>query len=394
MKSRLTDKLMGLTQNLEAAVAQQQDKVEGKEDRYSTLPGKLGAFRVEAERYQNRIRELENSVQQLEGRLAETGETSSRELEAVREAKRQLEAAHQEELERLKAELDFKAKQTIGTAVDLPLDRIKKIPGRQRTLAPEERAALKANLALHPLVTPVTVEPDPDQPGYYFMNSGHNRLDLYQELEKPTIKAVVQQFEPGTSGKAAFYANLMHNSLPDFEKYLGFKRLMEENPGLTVSAAAADAGLPRSTVQSLMVYGNLPPAALELLASKPSVLGRNAANELVKAAAKGFGDDVVAVIGMLVAGEIEKQDEAVTKVNAKIRAAERARPGRPAAAAAPSQAMRADGRVKDVELDGEFCKVQRSGATLSLVFASEADVEAVLPDLEALLKRREALKRG
>lgn len=101
-----------------------------------------------------------------------------------------------------------------GVPMEVELSRLIRVPGRQRPLTPEERAELKANLDANPLIHPVTILPETSD-GFELL-SGYNRAELYEELGRTKIPAVVIDVPKETADVLAFYANLAP-ALPDYK---------------------------------------------------------------------------------------------------------------------------------------------------------------------------------
>jgi len=210
-----------------------------------------------------------------------------------------------------------------GIAMDLDLSRIIKAPGRQRPLTPDERAELKANLDKNPLAHPVTVLPETEA-GFELL-SGYNRVDIYEELGRATIKAFVINVEPAKVRALAFYANLLSPSLPDFMKYRGLKERQEET-GFTNEQLAEESGMSKSTISRLFQFDDLPASVIQVLEKNPFVLGATAAVGLAKATAAGRGDLVLEAVKKLVEAAGDKQvkfteENAVAYANANKPAA-------------------------------------------------------------------------
>jgi len=390
--NRLADRLKAATSNLEqgaAALAAQSPGALNASARMVTMPAQLNAFRLEAEKYQSRIDELQNQLSDAQAAIQATGPNADQaaelnqrvaELEALRLQEQQ---EHDRQVEKLKEQLDELARAQ-GDGVQVLLELIDKVPGRQRVLPPEERASLKANLAKNKLTTPVTLAPKPN--GRYDIISGHNRVDIYGELGRISIGSVLDRSAQNDGDKQAFYANLMHSSLPDFAKYQGFKALLASSSDMTITAIAEDSGVPRSTISNLMVFDQLPAPAIEALAVNPSKLGRTAAAELAKLTAQGQGDAVVAAVKAVIADEVT-QEQSVAKVRALVRAqAGRRRQstiGTPAASEdkATGQPDTASGAAAVLQAPG---KLVQEGARLVLEFGSAAEASAALPGLKKL----------
>ncbi|WP_051306510.1 ParB/RepB/Spo0J family partition protein [Massilia alkalitolerans] len=183
-----------------------------------------------------------------------------------------------------------------GNAMELDISRIIRVPGRQRPLSPTERAELKANLDANPLIHPVVVLPE--TPEGFELFSGYNRVDLYEELGRTKILAVVRDVPRDSVEVLAFYANLLAPSLPDFKKYQGLKARLAE-AGLEQKDLAAESGLSTSTISRLMQFDGLPAEALTVLEQNPFVLGSSAAEKLARAAKAGRSELVVEAVKKL-----------------------------------------------------------------------------------------------
>lgn len=364
--NKLAQRLLGQTANLERNVSDHPPAPIASQ-RNVTMPGQLGAFRLEAQKYQAKIDELQHQLTQASARAAAGG--TDADAAALREELEQLQAASRAEIEALKASLD-EAARSVGKPFDAPMNRIRKIPGRQRFLTPAEKAELYANLDNNKMLTPVTLRPTPD--GWYDMVSGHNRYDYHEDRGRPTISSVLDFSEDADGDRDAFYANLLHNSLTDYAKYVGFKSLLKKDPTATIADVAKHAGVPRSTVANLMVFGELPEAALVLLDAHQDKLGRSAAAELAALHGKGHTAAVMAAIEAIVGGTVSQSEAVATAKRAQ----------RPALAQRPQAepVTVRSGRAT-------YCKAQHAKKVLRLEFNSEVDAELALPEVLAALQR-------
>jgi ParB family chromosome partitioning protein len=138
-------------------------------------------------------------------------------------------------------------------------------------LSPEEYASLLENLRVNILATPITLRPMGN--GRFEAISGHNRLSVFRDLGRLTIPAFVRDFDDAQAEAGALYANLLQSSLPDFEKWQGFRRLIAVT-GKTQAEVAKDAGIDRTLVTKLFAaFESLPPAVISKIAQKPSAVG-------------------------------------------------------------------------------------------------------------------------
>ena len=363
--NKLAARLLCQTANLERNVSENPPTPIANQ-RNVTMPGQLGAFRLDALKYQAKIEELQRQLDEALAKQADGG--SDAESAELRVRLAQLQEASQAEVESLKAALD-EAARSAGVPFEAPVARIRKILGRQRQLTNAEREALYANLDSNKLVTPVTLRPAPD--GWYEVVSGHNRFDFYVDRGRATIPAVLDLSDDEHADRDAFYANLLHNTLSDYAKYVGFKKLLDEDQTLTVADVAKHAGVPRTTVANLMVFGELPTAAIPLLDAQQDKLGRNAAAELAALHAKGHTEGVMAAIESIISGT-SSQSEAVAMATRSTRRAVTPR-------VAPAPVTVRSGRAT-------YCKVHQAKKVLRLEFTSDADAELAMNEITKALQ--------
>ncbi|PXW93991.1 ParB family chromosome partitioning protein [Sphaerotilus hippei] len=248
---------------------------------------------------------------------------------------------------------DYKA-QLERQPVELALDLLIEVPHRRRRLTPEQFDELKGNLANNPLIHPVTVQRTAE--GRFEILSGHNRAEAYRALGRATIPVVILELDEADVERSAFYANLLQPSLPDFEKYLGFRQERERS-GHTQKRIAKDAGISESVVSMLFAFDQLPEAALQWIERRPDAIGMSCAAEMAKLCRAGRAEQVIEAIELLVEGQLS-QKEAVRQAG---RQASLPRT-REAAASGPV-------RVRVGRL--EFCQYQSRGTSLRIEFRSE-----------------------
>lgn len=195
-----------------------------------------------------------------------------------------------------------------GQALEIPLDQLHEVPGRKRQLTDEQFAELVENLRNNPLVQAITVRPRAT--GGFEIVSGNNRTAAYRKLGRAAIMAVGLQGNDDQVDLSAFYANLLQPSLPDYEKYLGFKR-RQEKTGKTQRELAEEAGIPESTVSSLFSFEKLPDTAKSHLNAKPHILGYHAAIKLARACSAGNTDLVIEAVQILATNSRFTQGQAI-----------------------------------------------------------------------------------
>lgn len=263
---------------------------------------------------------------------------------------------------------------TIGSSgqLEIPVSQLHEIPGRKRNLDDENYEILKNNLAANDLITPIIVRKR--EAGGYEIISGHNRANVFRELGRESIPAVIADISDKDADKDAFFANLIHSSLPDYEKYLGFEKLLSEQPSLTHEALAASIGVPRTTLTTLLSFKRLPSAAHKILKAKPGAIGYNTANDLVRESESGHSDLVVKAIDLIVNKQLD-QTKAKDWIKKELQAARQDNPTK--AAAKPIIIKKGK---------STFCHMRQSNKVIRLEFQSVEEAEHIQEQIHSFLK--------
>jgi len=192
-----------------------------------------------------------------------------------------------------------------------PLNRLHEVAGRKRKLTTEEYAELRENLRNNPLITPVTVCKRSD--GDWDIISGNNRVAIYRELGRAEIHVFEVQATKEQGDVSAFYANLLHPSLPDYEKYLGFKQRMEVS-GLNIRDTAKESGINEKLLYKIMSFDKLPSDALAIIKENPACIGASAAEKFAKMVDRVGSDIVCSAIQELAVNPERTEESAVSSV--------------------------------------------------------------------------------
>lgn len=257
-----------------------------------------------------------------------------------------------------------------GGALEIPIDYLDEVPGRRRQLSESEYDELKANLRTHPLITPITVRRSAR--GRYEIVSGHNRVAIYKELrdEVPdqfhTIRAWLSEDDENRTEELAFYANLFHPDLSAYEKYVGLKKVMGSLEVASQDLVAERTGLSKQAVSDLLTFDKLPPAALKVLAQKPSAIGYKTAVRLAAITEGGGSERVIAAVEAAVEKDLAQQEVVLLAESKPKITTERPRP----------QTFKAGKR--------NYCAMLGVKKTLRLEFQSEderAEFESRVRDL-------------
>lgn len=259
---------------------------------------------------------------------------------------------------------ELEARLENSRSIEVQIADLAEVPGRRRQLTKQEFIELRDNLAIHPLVTPITIQRTEN--GYEIV-SGHNRVAAFRDLGRTTIAAWIADAPEGTAEELAFYANLLHPSLPDYEKYLGLQKVVVANGGPMTNAEIANrTGMSETTVWQLGQFAGLPPEAKAILATRPEKLGSKTAAKLAALAAAGKSKQVVAAITALVEQDIEQKDALVL-------------------AGATEKPQGSQKKSTRIRLGNQtFCTIQSAAKTMRITFANaedRAEVEALVQEL-------------
>jgi ParB family chromosome partitioning protein len=269
--------------------------------------------------------------------------------------------------EELEKQLELAAESS--TPQEIKLIDLHEAPGRKRKLSDQEFSELRENLRNNPLVTPITVRKRAE--GGYEIISGHNRVAVFRELEKDAIPAVVADADELQADVNAFYANLLHNSLPDFEKFRGFKMLQEKFPNLTQAEIARRSGSSESLISRLMSFGDLPEEITESLEKTPGILGAGAAYKLAALSKAGNRSGVLNAFSQLVEGKID-QEQAVKLA---------------ATPAETKPAKQADSKTIKAGTSN-YCVMRCASKVVRLEFKNDVEAKETMEALEAFLTER------
>ncbi|WP_321916956.1 MULTISPECIES: ParB/RepB/Spo0J family partition protein [unclassified Paraburkholderia] len=326
MSSKLKDRLMARTANLADKVAEgATERTPIAEQRPMTMPGQLGAFRLEAQRYQRKIEEL------------------TAELEAARNT---------------------------GGAVELPVDKLHEVPGRRRFKPREKYVELLENVRHNGLIEPVVVLTRPD--GEWDIWSGHHRVDTHRDLSLPTIRCVLGTAKDEVEATdGAFFANLMQSDLTDYEKFIGLKRFHEGHPEFTQSDVAERSGLSKQAVSDLFAFGRLPSEVLDIVDANKTILGAGVAADLASLAEAGKAARVIEAVQQLADKKLDQKQ--ALKFARTVEA-----PAKPAAAAE---------KFKVKAGKATWCDVRRVGNVMRIEFKSEEQASAAQEAIRLHLER-------
>ncbi|KRB72346.1 ParB/RepB/Spo0J family partition protein [Noviherbaspirillum sp. Root189] len=276
--------------------------------------------------------------------------------------------AAEQKAEELEAKLNAALEST--AAFEVPLSDLREIAGRKRQLDDEQFNELKENLRHNELVSPVIVRPSDD--GGYEIVSGHNRVRAFRELGRERIPAIVRRTEAVQADINAFYANLLQPSLPDYEKYLGFRLIRLRRPEMSQAQIAEMAGISPTRLSRLLAFDGLPDEAHAVLAQHPGALGADAASTLAAVAKDGGADRVTDAIKKVI-------EEGIDQASAVALASRRETV---AAKTKPSVEV-----IKFKVGKSPVCSYRKADTMLRVDFRTAEDANAVHEEIQKVLQR-------
>ena len=180
----------------------------------------------------------------------------------------------------------------------------------------------------------------------------------------------------GTAEELAFYSNLLHPSLPDYEKYLGLQKVVASNGrAMTDSEIATRTGISETVIWQLKQFAGLPEDARALLALRPEKLGSKVAAKLAALSIAGKSVQVVAAVKALVEQDIDQKDAL-------------------ALATAATKPVASQKKATRIRLGNQtFCTIQSAAKTMRITFSTEEDRAEVESLVQELLQQQSDRKK-
>ncbi len=196
----------------------------------------------------------------------------------------------------------MQAEEKLGQPIMLAVGLLDIVPSRQRKLSKDEYQLLRDNIATNGILEPIKVRPITGDHGTrYEVTSGSNRTTIARDdLGLATVPCVIVADADSEVERKAFYANLLHAPLPDFEKFSGFDAEMKRT-GMSQTEMSRSSGVPRATLAELLAFSKLPQPVLSAVESRRHDVSRFTVAEMVKALDAGTSG--VALIDLIAATE-------------------------------------------------------------------------------------------
>ena len=176
--------------------------------------------------------------------------------------------------------------------IEIPLDSIKPNPYQPRyVFSDEELNDLAQSIKEHGVIQPIIVK---EVGSYYVIIAGERRFRASKLLNKPTIPAIVRQYEKSKMIELALIENLQRENLSPIEEAKAYSQIMRELD-LTQKEVAEKVGKTRSYVTNMLGLLNLPEDVMKLVDSKEISMGhaRVLSKMLDKEEVKKLAQDIV-----------------------------------------------------------------------------------------------------
>ncbi|MDQ1835489.1 ParB/RepB/Spo0J family partition protein [Massilia scottii] len=274
-----------------------------------------------------------------------------------------------------------------GQLRTLSLDELHEAPGRRRKLTDSQYADLKENLRHNKIIDLIKVRPRNN--GGFEIVSGNNKAAILRELGVKEILCRVEDLDDAQADLEGFYANLFQTTLPEYEKYLGFKMLLEREPDLSKAELSRRSGKSKSVVSELMAFDQLPPAVHKILKNRPDLLGHRYGAQLAALTLQGKEKDVIFAVEAIAKGELD-QTEAVDLVTNG--------PQTPVPPSSEPVEKTAETKKRTLRLRPEaltiragratYCNLVRASKVMRIEFTTEAEAIEVEKTLQEILQKR------
>lgn len=248
MASKLQERLAQKTAGIDRPADTMRERP--SEGAPTTMPGQLGAFRIEAQRYQETIEKLEERVRHAESQSARPRK--------------------------------------------IRLDLIDDSPYQPRIqYDPIEIDNLAHTMAAAGQKEPITVRHKPDG-RYEIDGSGHRRCRAARNLGWADIDAHVVEHDDREAQLSTMVANEARVDLSDYERGKLYRESIEAGFAKTQSDVANLFGTTQANVSRRMAMLKLPAIYLDMLDAKPDLFGYNCAESITQLL-KQYPDEVALI---------------------------------------------------------------------------------------------------
>jgi ParB family chromosome partitioning protein len=164
-------------------------------------------------------------------------------------------------------------------------------------------ADLAENLRTDKLNNPIIVRPISN--GFFELVTGEHRVEAYKLNGQTHIPGRIRELDDRQAVRAVVLDNHFHRPPHDYERYVGYKMMLEEGAVSSRRALASAVGFTHTQINRLMAFGALPENALAILDENPAIIGANLAEALAAHCTTAIGvEAVVEALKKIAGGEL------------------------------------------------------------------------------------------
>lgn len=232
----------------------------------------------------------------------------------------------------------------LGAQELLPMSQIDVSPYQPRMIFDQDALnSLTSTIELVGLNNPITVRRKDN--GRYELIAGERRFRAFQLRHETFIPAFIRELGDKEAAILAMTDNDAREDLSDFERALGYKRLLDEGFVVNQTDLARCVGRSMATVSRCVAYFKLPGKVIDMLRANPGLVGTKVVADFVTFHEQGFTEQVITAVEKVEKGL--SQENGLNWLKAEVR-----RIRNPVAQSVPRQLQLAGKAVAAVKIDG------------------------------------------
>ena len=232
----------------------------------------------------------------------------------------------------------------IGSQQMLPMDQIDVSPHQPRLVFDQDAlASLTSTIDLVGLNNPITVRRKED--GRFELIAGERRFRAFQLKHEAYIPGFVRDLGEKEAAILAMTDNDAREDLSDFERALGYQRLLKLGHCLNQMDISRCVGRSMATVSRCLAYFKLPQVVIDMLMQRPELIGTKVVADFVAFHEQGCTELVIAAVVKVEKGM--SQENALNWLKAEAR-----KLTNPAAVVIPRRLQMSGKPVADAKIDG------------------------------------------
>ncbi|MBT9100277.1 ParB/RepB/Spo0J family partition protein [Methylovulum psychrotolerans] len=168
-----------------------------------------------------------------------------------------------------------------------------------------ELQTLADSISTGTLIDPITIRKKDNN--RYELISGERRYRAHIILGYEKIPAVIKILDDKQSALLSIASNTVRENLSDFELGRSFKKLLDSQYVRSVSELSRYIGISRQQIDRCLDFTKLPISVIDQLEKNPKLFGANCAEFFAGYILKGYVDNVILAVDMIVNGASEQK---------------------------------------------------------------------------------------